>query len=210
MMSVTNCLFQRANFTVSDAESGNSAQTFYNNLFYGGVLAVTHDNTGTYTFRDNLFIQTTNTLTGSINYCSNNAYVTTNFGLLSPTNGDVFLTSAPVWQTGALGSYYYPSNLTQLLYTGSQLASAAGLYHYTVLTNANSIDGTNMVSIGFHYVGVNSSGLPIDTNGDGIPDYLEDVNGNGVVDSGEIDWLVSGDLGLTVIITQPANNTTIP
>jgi hypothetical protein len=41
-------------------------------------------------------------------------------------------------------------------------------------------------------------------------DYLEDANGNGVVDSGEIDWLVSGDLGLTVIITQPVANSTIP
>ena len=38
------------------------------------------------------------------------------------------------------------------------------------------------------------------------PDYLEDANGNGVVDSGEIDWQVAGDLGLTVVITQPAAN----
>jgi hypothetical protein len=33
VMSVTNCLFQRANLLVSDRTDGNIAQTFYNNLF---------------------------------------------------------------------------------------------------------------------------------------------------------------------------------
>jgi hypothetical protein len=173
-------------------------------------LFLHHFNSGPYTFRDNLFNQTSNALTGSISYCSNNAYVTTNNGVLLPENNDVILSNTPAFQVGALGQYYYPTNLTNLIYKGSQSAAAAGLYHYTVLTNANSIEGTNIVSIGFHYVGVNSNGLPIDTNGDGIPDYLEDANGNGLVDSGEIDWMVSGDLGLTVLITQPANNSTIP
>jgi hypothetical protein len=207
LMSVTNCLFQRVNVLVSD-RIGNISQAFYNNLFWEGVLTVKHLNSGQFTFRDNLFNQTSNTLTGTIDYCSNNAYVTTNFGLLSPTNGDVFLTTSPAYQPGALGQYYYPSNLS-LIHAGSQSAPAAGLYHYTVTTN-NAIEGTNIVSIGFHYVAVGSNGLPLDNNGDGIPDYLEDANGNGLVDSGEIGWNVLEDLGLTVIITQPANNTTIP
>jgi hypothetical protein len=59
-------------------------------------------------------------------------------------------------------------------------------------------------------VAVGANGLPLDSNGDGIPDYLEDVNGNGVVDSGEINWQVGGDLGLQVWITQPQNNSVIP
>jgi len=205
----TNCLFQRANFTVTDRTTGNSSQTFYNNLFWEGELSVTHHNTGSYTFRDNLFIQTSNTLTGSINYCSNNAYVTTNFGVLSPTNSDVFLTNSPAFETGALGQYYYPATQTNLIHEGSQSAPAAGLYHYTVTTN-NIIEGANIVSIGFHYVAVGSNGLPLDTNGDGTPDYLEDAIGNGLVNSGEIDWQAAGDMGLTVIITQPVNNSTIP
>jgi concanavalin A-like lectin/glucanase superfamily protein len=38
---------------------------------------------------------------------------------------------------------------------------------------------------------------PLDTNGDGIPDYLEDANGNGVVDTGEQSWLISPFNGLS-------------
>jgi len=49
-----------------------------------------------------------------------------------------------------------------------------------------------------------------DTNGDGIPDYLEDANGNGLVDSGEIGWNIVGDLGLNVIIDRPRNGSTLP
>jgi len=109
-LSVTNCLLRRVATTVTD--SNIVSQTFYNNLFYAGELAGSHTNSGIFTFRDNLFNQTSNTLTGSINVCGSNAYVTTNFGILSSTNGIVILTNSPAFQTGALGTYYYPSNLT--------------------------------------------------------------------------------------------------
>ncbi len=33
-----------------------------------------------------------------------------------------------------------------------------------------------------------ANGNPLDFDGDGIPDYLEDYNGNGVFDTGETDW----------------------
>ncbi len=42
-----------------------------------------------------------------------------------------------------------------------------------------------------------------DTDGDGIPDIFEDLNGNGVCDSGETDWNDAADMGLKVWITQP-------
>ena len=52
--------------------------------------------------------------------------------------------------------------------------------------------------------------LPFDYDGDGIPDYLEDRNGNGVTDTGETNWQDPNDLGLKVWITEPKNNSNIP
>ena len=51
---------------------------------------------------------------------------------------------------------------------------------------------------------------PLDYDGDGLPDYFEDRNGNGSVDSGETDWRSATDLGLKVWITEPKNNSNIP
>jgi hypothetical protein len=105
--------------------------------------------------------------------------------------GDVTRSLAD-YQTGALGPFYYPTNggnLSTLIHAGSTSATNLGLYHYTVTTN-NVVEGTNTVSIGFHYVAVGTNGLPLDSNGNGIPDYLEDANGNGIYDSGDPgNWL---------------------
>ena len=49
-----------------------------------------------------------------------------------------------------------------------------------------------------------------DTDGDGVPDYLEDRNGNGVVDSGETSWNSATDLGLKVWITEPKPGMNLP
>jgi hypothetical protein len=46
-----------------------------------------------------------------------------------------------------------------------------------------------MVDIGYHYVACNAAGQPIDTDGDGLPDYLEDVNGNGNGEDDPTSWL---------------------
>ena len=187
-LSSTNCLFQRVNMALYDNYSVTS-NTFCNNLFWAGELDFSHSSgDGTWSFRDNLFDQTYITIEDSsaTDIFSNNAYVTTNFGYLLPTNAEVILTNSPAFEIGTLGDYYYPTNLTNLIHKGSQLASAAGLYHYTVTTN-NAVEDTNTVSIGFHYVAC-SNGIPISTPGDGIPDYLADANGNGIVDNGEISW----------------------
>jgi hypothetical protein len=175
---VTNCLFWRVAANVSDS-SGTATQTFCNNLFWRGSLTVRHANGGTYTFRDNLFDQTIITnKTGTIDICPSNAYIS-GFSNLASTYAAVPLTASPGYVAGPLGQYYYPSGQTNLIYNGSQYASNAALYHYTVTTNATSIDGTNVVSIGFHYVGVGTNTLPLDGNNDGLPDYLEDPNGTG-------------------------------
>lgn len=50
----------------------------------------------------------------------------------------------------------------------------------------------------------------LDSDGDGIPDILEDRNGNGTTDSGETLWNSGSDVGLKVLITQPKANANMP
>jgi hypothetical protein len=57
-----------------------------------------------------------------------------------------------------------------------------------VLTNGVK-EAATRIDRGYHYVAVDpSTGKPHDYDSDNIPDYLEDANGNGAVDSGETDW----------------------
>jgi hypothetical protein len=63
-------------------------------------------------------------------------------------------------------------------------ADTMGLYHYTTRTD-NLKESAGALDLGFHYASL-VSGLPVDTDGDGCPDGLEDRNGNGVVDPGEM------------------------
>jgi hypothetical protein len=51
---------------------------------------------------------------------------------------------------------------------------------------------------------------PLDYDGDGLPDYFEDRNGNNVTDTGETNWQDQNDLGLKVWITEPKSNSNIP
>src|SRR5439155_12852851 len=49
----------------------------------------------------------------------------------------------------------------------------------------------SVMDIGYHYVALDTSPstpVPFDTDGGGVPDYLEDANGNGTNDVGETDW----------------------
>jgi hypothetical protein len=95
------------------------------------------------------------------------------------------------FQTGTLGNYYYPTsgtNLARLLNVGSTSAANLGLYHYTVTTN-NVIEGSNTVSIGYHYIATDTYGNLLNATGDGVADYIKDANGDGVFDSGDLaDW----------------------
>ena len=128
----SNCLYKRVNLQVK----GSTSNVFCNNLFLQGSLTSTHK-APPWTFRDNLFDQTciTNLFTTRIAVCSNNAYVTTNFGILQAENSNVILSNSPAYQAGPLGQYYYPPDLP-LIHTGSQSAAAAGLAFFTVLTNS--------------------------------------------------------------------------
>jgi len=127
-----------------------------------------------------------------------------NYSQLQPTipgegAQEVVLTTAPPYQSGPFGNFYLPDT-TPLYGAGSASPGALGLYHYTTrIDQMKEGDDTSKVNanIGLHYIAANSAGLPLDTDGDGIPDYVEDANGNGAVDANETDWRYPATDGIT-------------
>jgi hypothetical protein len=231
-VTFTNCLFFRVGVYFDGYIQPNiPSATFQNCLFYNGFLTMnryTGQPVTTWTIQDTAFDGTGFSFTD--NYNGNptetafdyNAYNTNNQSGLAypypytpvPTNRlenlgahDVF-TGTYNWQDSWLGNYYQPTN-SPLIDKGNPTADQLGLYHFTTQTN-QTVEGTSTVDIGYHYVATDTNGIPLDTNGDGVPDYLEDANGNGLVDSGETGWNLTGDLGLKVLITRPRNGSLLP
>jgi hypothetical protein len=207
-LTFTNCVFERTAFAWKT--KGYTLTVFgFNNLFRAGVMSFDYDVPGFdpsegnslpmgFLFRDNLFDKTrffeTNEVFGVASLDIGYSGYVTNQDRIDFFH-DVVITDSPTYQKSALGNYYLPTNST-LLNVGSRNANVAGLYHYT--TQTNQVKETNStVDIGFHYVAVDSNGNPIDTDGDGVPDYLEDANGNGLVDGSEVNWLLNGFNGLS-------------
>lgn len=93
------------------------------------------------------------------------------------SSSDVMVTNYN-WETSWFGNFYLPTN-SPVLHMGSTNANLLGLYHFTTQTN-QTVEGTNTVTIGYHYVATDQYGNPLDSNGDGIPDYLEDPSGMGI------------------------------
>ena len=182
-------MFGRVNIFL-DAIYTNFNANFRNCVFYGGIVDLERPGTNTWVLKNNLFDGTAITTNGT--YTADYNGYTTNLVRLPPWGAnDVLLSVANItYDVGALGRYYLPTNLTShsvLFNKGSTNANYLGLYHFT--TTTNQVKETNsVVDIGFHYVAGNSSGQPIDNDGDGLPNYYEDANGNGSVDGGETDW----------------------
>ena len=194
----TNCLFNRVALSAFSDSAGTNS--FHNCTYYGGSFAAGWVAPAIISFTDNLFAGTYIESYGEFTN-SNIGYTTNCIGRLEVTNlNDVILPSL-TFQSGSLGYFYILTNCA-LLNAGSRNATNAGLYHYTMTTN--QVKETNsIVDIGFHYVAVSTNGVPLDYDGDGIPDYWEDTNGNGSVDPGETDWQSATDLGFRVFITRP-------
>ncbi len=216
-VGLTNNLAQRATITLSCDVGGSQVSLpsyLHNNLFrFGSATFNNATSKGTFEIKDNLFDTVTlsgNAGTQGYTNSYNGYYNTTQ---LPGATHSVTLTVVD-YKTGPLGTYYYPTNgasggLTNLINAGSTTADLVGLYHFT--TSIGLTKETNsIVDIGYHVIATDANGNPIDTNGDGIPDYLQDANGNGVVDSGETNWQSPGDLGLKVWITEPKNNSNLP
>lgn len=235
-LNFTNCLLFRNAFTFWDHQTALNF-CYENCTFYDGLLAtyrLSGEAASSWVIQNSAFDGTAfawgeNGTSGNITNFNYNAYNTNNLSWESysypypPLYGtnevmgpnDVMVTNynwESGWFTGSgFVGFYLPTN-SPLLNAGSTTANLLGLYHFTSLTNDNPavIEGDNTVDIGYSYVATDQYGNPLDSNSDGIPDYLEDANGNGLVDSGEIGWNITGDPGLQVIITQPRNGSTLP
>ncbi|HTI70775.1 MAG TPA: hypothetical protein VMF06_12470 [Candidatus Limnocylindria bacterium] len=179
-----NNLFSRCTITLAHDDASFGAWTIYDNLFDScpSVAKTEFDikNPPT-TLGYNGYIGTTRFLSGTGDKT----------GLL----GDFVAGPMANWIAGPVGSYYYPTNSitnsTSILVDADAVRTPAGigLYHGTTSISLAKDGATASQSdIGWHYVATDSTGLPLDNDADGIPDYLEDANQNGSQDSGETAW----------------------
>jgi len=209
----TNCLWDRQEGGQVQGWPGDE-WIMRNCTFHGGLLYMARSHTAIpVSVRDCSFDSTTFSLVDS--FSSNPTYTDYNYNAytnatnpfpLSSTN-DVIMTNGFNWQPSWFGNYYLPAN-SLLIKAGDVSATNVGLYHFTTQTNQVP-EGTNTVDIGYHYVATDSNGNPLDSNDDGIPDYLEDANGDGVYDAGDLgDW--SNFLSMKVLITDPRNGSSLP
>jgi RHS repeat-associated protein len=188
-VTLLNNLFNRVAFKLY-ANIRPFAALVRNATFFGGTVTLSNAVSGGWNFRDNLF-DTTNLV--QVGFVTNNynAYLTNSIRLTN-NGADILLTVTNiVYDAGWLGRFYLPTNLTShsvLFDSGSQNATNSGLYHFTTVSNQTR-ELTSIVDIGFHSVAVNSNGQPIDTDEDGLANYLEDANGNGLSDGSETSFL---------------------
>ncbi|MDE3100008.1 MAG: hypothetical protein KGJ88_11100 [Verrucomicrobiota bacterium] len=204
----TNCLFYRMPpyINCGSGANGSPSLEMQNCTVEGGnfnALTIQHQG-GTWpvTMVDCAFdgtsfsLDTTNELT-----CDYDAFVTN--APEPPLVGahDVIVTNYN-WQGSWFGDFYLPDDApaqdgTLLIDKGDVGANAVGLYHFTTQVS-QTVEGDSTVDIGYHYVATDQYGNPLDTNGDGTPDYIEDANGNGIYDAGDLgDWVLGPYNGLT-------------
>jgi len=201
-LSATNCLFDRVSLSVNGGNPG--LYWLRNCTMHGGALSLSKNGqTWPVWIEDCAFdgtsIAVDDNSGGNINitYCDFNAFLTNGSQLpLVPAKHNVTNLLSFNWQSSWFGNFYQTTN-SPLINAGSTTADKFGLYHFT--TQTNQVPETNsIVDIGYHYVATDANGNPLDTNGDGIPDYLEDANGNGIFDAGDLgNWLISPYNGLT-------------
>ena len=213
-LQLTNCLLYRASVWVSHGRTDGDL-ALRNCTLHGGEFVIDRRldpndpplGQAKVSVRDCAFDRT---LVSTADVMANNPTYTdygwnayrTNTTQTTPTGANNVLVTNFNWQAGALGHFYLPT-ISALLDAGSLTnAALAGLYQHTTQTNQTKEANTRL-DLAYHYIACAANGLPVDTDGDGVPDYLEDANGNGVVDSAETHWNDAADLGLKVLILRP-------
>jgi hypothetical protein len=213
---LTNDLLDRSSIWIQAASTGDSELAMRNCTMHESSILTAHWSGSTWpTWIENCAFEGTDLSSVSdpsggntnITYCNFNAFLTNATRLPVLGVNDVTNIVSFNWQTSWFGNYYLPTS-SPLINAGSTTADQVGLYHFT--TQTNQVPETNsIVDIGYHYVATDQYGNPVDTNGDGVADYLEDANGNGLWDSGEINWNTY-DTSLKVLISRPRNGTSLP
>lgn len=185
-----NCLFDRAPITVTM----NPVFSLDHSTLSGEVNAFNNSfGAGNYTFHNNIFLEGSFTCS-SVTAANYNGYGDGAVNFTGGANDQVLVAYQDYdpdmdvpFGSGPLGYHYnsggYAYNFNN---AGSDSAANVGLYHFTTATDQTK-EGNTMVDLGFHYVAVDGNGNPIDGDGDGLPDYFEDQNGNNVWDGIETD-----------------------
>ena len=128
-----------------------------------------------------LFASATNMVFSSNAQCSvvftHNAFYNSTTSFVGSSS--IGLTGQP-FQVGAQGSNYLNQGVG-LVDAGSASADALSLYHFTTAVDQHK-ETNSQVDIGFHYA------APGDADNDGLGDFIEDANGNGLADAGECNW----------------------
>ncbi|MCL4790312.1 MAG: immunoglobulin domain-containing protein, partial [Verrucomicrobia bacterium] len=184
--TVKNNLFHRAPVHAWST-SGSTTLSFFNNLVWGTAAGFLNSaSPQLWRFEDNAFdhCSVTSYFTPLTN--QHNAYINCN-GRLQPASVNDIVMSSFSYGSGPLGDFYHGQ--ADLVGKGSWTAASRGLYHHTTQTNQTK-EGNSWLDIGFHYVAM-TNGLPVDTDGDGLPDYLEDASGDGNYGFGDLShWQV--------------------
>lgn len=179
--------------------------SIYNNLFWNaGVTLMVSSSTGSnpyWILKDNQFDG--GSISGYLGYSwcmvSHNGHLSTVSSPYGGTSSRSVLAMSYTSSPNGLGTWY--QNTTDLENYGSRLATSAGLFNFSIRPAASaSVDTPNDVAnvdIGFHYVRTSPGGVIYDTDGDNMPDYLEDLNGNGATfqETGETRYDISNNLG---------------
>ena len=189
-VTLVNNVFEKAAGFVLDGQIKLDGR---NNLFRNINFEFNRGGTAPWTLKDNVF-ETCAIFDYGIPIDNGyNAYISTTDRPQSSGSHDIALTNFTylTLTNGFVGQYYQGS--TNLYDQGSRAAAAANLSDYTVTTNQSKEAGST-VDIGFHYVAM-AGGLPIDTDADGIPDYIENHPGECYCES---------CVAPTVTLTSPA------